>query len=168
MERALDMPGPWWSRTFGDLLVVGLDSNQPDNLDQRAWLERTLRSSAARWKLVALHHPPYSAGYQGSDTAVREAFVPLFERYGVQLVLSGHEHDYQRSRKINGVTYVISGAASGTRRTGEADFTAESFSWHHFVELDVFAGRLMGRAINQEARVADSWSIRAPVPVPVP
>jgi 3',5'-cyclic AMP phosphodiesterase CpdA len=166
MERALGMPGPWWSRTIGDLLLVGLDSNQPDNPDQRAWLERTLRHSDARWKVVALHHPPYSAGYQGSDIAVREAFVPLFERYGVQLVLSGHEHDYQRSRKLNGVTYVISGAASGTRRTGEADFTAVSFSWHHFVELDVFARRLMGRAINQEGRVADSWSLRAPAPAP--
>ena len=108
---------------------------------------------------MALHHPPYSAGYQGSDHAVRDAFVPLFVRYGVQLVLSGHEHDYQRSERIHGVTYVISGAASGTRRTGGDDFTAVSFSWHHFVELDVFPDRLVGRAINQEERVADRWTL---------
>jgi hypothetical protein len=159
MERALGMPGRWWSRAVGDLLIVGLDSNRPDDPEQRAWLQRTLRDSDAPWKVVALHHPPYSAGYQGSDTAVRKAFVPLFERYGVALVLSGHEHDYQRSERLHGVTYVISGAASGTRRTGEADFTAVSFSWHHFVELDVFADRLVGRAVNQELRVADSWTI---------
>ncbi len=159
MEQRLGMPGRWWSRTIGDLLVVGLDSNQPGNVDQRAFLERTLRGSDARWKVVALHHPPYSAGYQGSDHAARDAFVPLFERYGVQLVLSGHEHDYQRSEKIHGVTYVVSGAASGTRRTGEADFTAVSFSWHHFLELGVFPDRLVGRAVNQEERVADTWTI---------
>lgn len=161
MERRLGMPGRWWSRTIGDLLLVGLDSNRPDDGAQRAWLERTLRSSDAHWKVVALHHPPFSAGYQGSDTAVREAFVPVFRRDGVQLVLSGHEHDYQRSTPLDGVTYVVSGGASGTRRTGSAHFTAVSFSWHHFVELDVFDDRLVGRAINQEHRVADTWTIDA-------
>jgi hypothetical protein len=162
MVERLGMPGRWWSRTMGDVLLVGLDSNQPENREQRAWLDGVLGASDARWKVVALHHPPYSAGYQGSSTDARDAFVPLFERHGVQLVLSGHEHDYQRSEVLNGVTYVVSGGASGTRRTGEADFTAESFSWHHFVELDVFPDRLVGRAVNQDARVADSWTIRTP------
>jgi Icc-related predicted phosphoesterase len=117
---ALGMPGHWWSVVRGDVQIIGLDSNQPDNPDQLAWLQETLVASTATWKIVALHHPPYSAGYQGSDKKVRHAFVPLFERYGVQLVLSGHDHDYQRSKPINGVTYVVSGAAAGTRRTGTA------------------------------------------------
>jgi 3',5'-cyclic AMP phosphodiesterase CpdA len=159
LQRRLGMPGRWWSRTMGDLLVVGLDSNRPRDSEQRSWLERTLRESDARWKVVALHHPPYSAGYQGSHHAVREAFVPLFARHGVQLVLSGHDHDYQRSEVLHGVTYVVSGAASERRRTGEEDFTAVSFSCHHFVELDVFADRLMGRAVDQDGRVADTWTI---------
>ena len=90
----------------------------------------------------------------------RRAFVPLFERYGVQLVLSGHDHDYQRSKVINGVTYVVTGAAAGTRRTGEADFTAVSFSWHSYVELGVYPDRLVGRVMNQDDRVADQWLLR--------
>lgn len=102
-----------------------------------------------------LHHPPYSAGYQGSNDAVRRTFVPVFERHGVQLVLSGHDHDYQRSRPINGVTYVVSGAASGTCGTGEEDFTAVSYSWLHFIEIGVFPDRLVVRAVNSELRVAD-------------
>jgi 3',5'-cyclic AMP phosphodiesterase CpdA len=102
-----------------------------------------------------VHHPPFSAGYQGSNGDVRRAFVPLFERYGVQLVLSGHDHDYQRSQPVNGVTYVVTGGAAETRRTGEDDFTAVSFSWHHFVELGVFPDRLELRAVNQDLRVAD-------------
>ena len=67
------------------------------------------------WTIVVLHHPPYSAGYQGSND--RRRATPSrrsFERYGVQLVLSGHDHDYQRSTPINGVTYVVSGAARPT------------------------------------------------------
>ncbi len=49
-----------------------------------------------------------AAGYHGSSIDVRNAFSPLFERFGVQLVLAGHDHDYQRS-PVDGVTYVVSG-----------------------------------------------------------
>jgi 3',5'-cyclic AMP phosphodiesterase CpdA len=158
--EAFGMPGRWWAETWGDdLLVIGLDSNDVDNPDQREFLERTLAASTATWKIVAVHHPPYSAGYQGSSTDVREAFSPLFERYGVQLVLSGHEHDYQRSEPIDGVVYIVSGGVARTRRTGEADFTAESFSWHHFLDLNVFDDHLLVRAVNQDQRVADEVSI---------
>lgn len=152
---ALGMDGAWWSRRLGDVLVVGLDSNRVDDADQVAFLEHALATSDAPWKVVAVHHPPYSAGYQGSSTAVRRVFSLLFERYGVQLVLSGHDHDYQRSVPVNGVTYVVSGGAAGTRRTGEASFTAVSFSWHHFVDIAFYADHLELRAVDQDGRVAD-------------
>jgi 3',5'-cyclic AMP phosphodiesterase CpdA len=154
------MPGRWWAKRIGDVLFVGLDTNDPQNPRQLAFLERTLGSSDARWKIVALHHPPYSAGYQGSSEDVRRVFSPIFEKYHVPLVLSGHDHDYQRSEKIRGVTYVVSGAAGGTRRTGADDFTAESFSWHHFLDLAIFPDRVVGRAVNQDGRVADSFVLR--------
>ena len=91
---------------------------------------------------------------------MREVFAPVFAEHHVQLVLSGHEHDYQRSEPIDGVTYVVSGAAAGTRRTGEASFTAVSFSWHHFVDVAVFDDRLVLRAVNQDLRVADEAIVR--------
>jgi 3',5'-cyclic AMP phosphodiesterase CpdA len=158
--RALGMPGRWWAQTWGeDVLLVGLDSNDVQNPDQRSFLEHTLAESSATWKIVAAHHPPYSAGYQGSSKSVRAAFSPLFERYGVQLVLSGHEHDYQRSVPIDGVVYVVTGGVARTRRTGEDAFTAVSFSWHHFVDLAVFEDHLLLRAVNQDKRVADEARI---------
>jgi hypothetical protein len=158
--RALGMPGLWWARTIGNVLIVGLNSNDPDNEEQRAFVEATLARSTARWKIVALHHPPYSAGYQGSSVHVREVYSPIFEKYGVQLVLSGHDHDYQRSKPMNGVTYIVSGGGAGTRRTGEASFTAVSFSWHHFLDIAAFQNRLVVRAVNQDDRVADEVTIR--------
>jgi Calcineurin-like phosphoesterase len=155
---ALGMPGRWWARHLDDVLLVGLDSSLAGDPEQQAWLDRTLAAATERWRIGVLHHP-YSAGYQGSNREVRDAFVPFIERYGVQLVLSGHDHDYQRSVPINGVTYVVTGGAAGTRRTGEEDFTAASFSWHHFVELAVFPDRLVIRAVNQDRRVADEEAI---------
>ncbi len=160
--EALGMPGRRWARHVGDVLLVGLDSNHPDDPEQRAWLEDTLAAATEPWRIVLLHHPPYSAGYQGSDLDAREAFAPLFARYGVSLVVSGHDHDYQRSTPIDGVTYVVTGGAAGTRRTGEDDFTAVSFSWHHVTELGVYPDRLVLRAVNQDLRVADEAVIRLP------
>jgi 3',5'-cyclic AMP phosphodiesterase CpdA len=158
LER-LGMPGPWWAAAVGPVLVVGLDSTQTADEAQTTWLERTLSETTQPWRIVLVHHPPYSAGYQGSSHDVRDRFGPLFERYGVQLVLSGHDHDYQRSRPIGGVTYVVSGGASETRRTGRASFTAFSASWHHFVTVDVFADRLVVRAVNQDVRIFDEATI---------
>jgi 3',5'-cyclic AMP phosphodiesterase CpdA len=161
LEAALGMPGRWWAQSVGDVLLIGLDSNLADDPDQLAWLDETLAGSTERWRIVLLHHPAYSAGYQGSNLAVRRRFVPLFDRYGVQLVLSGHDHDYQRSRPLNGVTYVVSGAGAGTRRTGEEPFTAVSYSWLHFLEIGVFRDRLVLRAVNEDLRVADEAVVYA-------
>ena len=159
--RALGMRGRWWATTVGDVTLIGLDSTQAENPEQRAFLERKLAAARTTWKIVALHHPPYSAGYQSSNLENREAFEPLFVRYGVQLVLSGHEHDYQRSIPIDGVTYVVSGAASGTRRTGEDTFTAASWSWNHFLDVSVFEDRLEVRPLNHDLRQFDEVTIPA-------
>jgi 3',5'-cyclic AMP phosphodiesterase CpdA len=157
--EALGMPGRWWSTTIGDVLLVGLDSNEADDPEQLAFAERVLATADEPWKIVLIHHPPYSAGYQGSNMEVREIWTPIFERYGVQLVLSGHDHDYQRNVEMDGVTYVVTGGAAGTRRTAEEDFTEVSFSWHHFVDVAVFDDRLVLRAVNQDQRVADEVTI---------
>ena len=153
--RALGQPARWWSATFGELLLVGLDSNPPVPTAQLEFLERTLAASTARWRVVALHHPPYSAGYQGSHLATRRLFAPIFARHRVQLVLSAHDHDYQRSRPIDGVTYLVTGGAAQARFTAARSFTAVSYRVRHFVEVAVFADRLVVRGIDQHGRVFD-------------
>ncbi len=156
---ALGMPGPWYSTTIGDVEIFALDSNRSGDPDQLAWLDRSLASSTADWKIVILHHPAYSAGSHGSDPGVQRDFVPLLERYGVDLVLSGHDHDYQRSKPINGVTYVVTGAAAKLRPTGSADFTEVSYSVHSFVDLVVGTDRIEGSAIDHDGRAIDRFTI---------
>jgi len=156
--KALGMERRYWSRTYGDVLLIGLDSNDLDDA-QLDWLDETLTTSDEKWKIVTLHHPPYSAGYQGSVEELRTSVVPILERHGVQLVLSGHDHDYQRSEQIDGITYVVSGAGSGTRRTGEADFTAESFAWPHYLDLAVYPDRLVGRSVGADGTVGDEFTL---------
>lgn len=157
--RTLGMPGRWYVQRFGPLELVVLDSNRADDPEQLAWLERTLAASRPPWRVVMQHHPPYSAGYHGSHEPSRRSIVPLLERYGADLVLAGHDHDYQRSTPQNGIVYVVSGGASTLRPTGRDIFTAASASLHHVVELLVYADRIDLRAVATGGSVIDQITI---------
>ncbi|MDQ4098744.1 MAG: metallophosphoesterase [Actinomycetota bacterium] len=155
IAQLLGMPGRWYATTVGHALFVALDSTQPYCPAQREWLAATLAQARATWVIVALHHPPYSAGWHGSQHRVRRAFVPLFRRFGVDIVLAGHEHDYQRSKPIAGITYVISGAAAHLRATGRARFTVASRATHHFLDLRISPERLELVAVDQDGVAFD-------------
>jgi predicted MPP superfamily phosphohydrolase len=155
----LGMPGTWWTTTIGDVRIIGLDSNRIEDPAQLGFLEETLRHADEPWTIVAIHEPPYSSGYQGSNLAVRDRFGPLFARYGVQLVLSGHEHDFQRTVPIDGVTYIVSGAGGRTRGTGEAPFTAASWAVLHLVDVNVYTDHMLVRAVDQDGRAFDEVTI---------
>lgn len=157
---SLGLPGRWYAGQFGPVRVLVVDSTKASNADQLAWLEDELpRSTDAAWTVVIQHHPPFSAGYHGSHVPSQQNLVPLYEKYGVDLVLSGHDHDYQQIAPQNGVTYVVSGAAAKLRRTASADFTVMAASTYHFVEIAAFDTRLDLRAVDQHGRIIDSFSL---------
>jgi 3',5'-cyclic AMP phosphodiesterase CpdA len=103
----LGMPGRYYQRRVGDVALFLLDSNRLGPAQLR-WLDGALAATDAPWKVVALHHPPFSCGGYIGDDRVRRLLVPLFERHNVDLVLSGHDHNYQRFARA-GVTYVVHG-----------------------------------------------------------
>jgi Icc-related predicted phosphoesterase len=103
----LRMPGPYYVRRVKDVELIVLDSNAI-TMAQTRWLNRTLANRSGFRRIVVFHHPPYTCGGHLGSATVRRAWVPLFERYGVRLVLTGHDHNYQRFAR-NGVTYVVHG-----------------------------------------------------------
>jgi 3',5'-cyclic AMP phosphodiesterase CpdA len=144
----LGAPQRWYSERDERPLLVVLDSTRPNDSDQPEFLTNTLSSASSDWIVVALHHPPFSAGFHGSDSVMQDVFVPILEEYGVDIVFAGHDHDYQRSHVINGVTYVVTGAGAKLRRTDKLSFTAVSASVPHFVSLQVRPGSLVIMAIS--------------------
>ncbi|HZR45118.1 MAG TPA: Ig-like domain-containing protein, partial [Candidatus Manganitrophaceae bacterium] len=110
---------------WGNTHFIALDSNDPSDPAQLAWLDQTLAQSQAGWKIAYFHHPPYNSGFFGDAFKnVREAFVPLFEKYHVDVVFTGHAHDYERTCPIladrcvaNGITYIVTGGG-GAPLTG--------------------------------------------------
>jgi 3',5'-cyclic AMP phosphodiesterase CpdA len=104
----LDMPHVRYRRTVGNVDLFVLNSNRI-SARQTDWLERRLAASTARWQIAVFHHPAWTCGEYRSNAAVVREWAPLFERYGVDLVLSGHDHNYQRFAEWHGVRYVVHG-----------------------------------------------------------
>lgn len=100
----------YYSFEFGNVHFVCLDSMssaRTNGSPMLRWLEEDLRQNTNEWLIVFFHHPPYSKGSNNSDmqpeqTQMRTNTVPLLEAYGVDLVLCGHSHSYERSYLIDG------------------------------------------------------------------
>jgi len=147
----------WYADRIGIVRIVVLDTELVDNPAQSTWLQETLASPTdAAWTIVVMHKPAFSAGFHGSDAEIQQQWVPIFEQYDVPLVFAGHDHDYQRSKPIGGVTYIVSGGAATLRPTGREEFTEVSTSTRHYVDLLAEDDRLTLRAIDQSGMLFDS------------
>lgn len=96
------------------------DMSGQDTVMQLRWLDSVLVHAKEKWKIVVAHHPIYSSNPRhGNSERLIALLKPKLEKYGVQLYLSGHDHDLQHQQPKGSVDYVISGAGSQTRRTSE-------------------------------------------------
>jgi 3',5'-cyclic AMP phosphodiesterase CpdA len=156
----------YYSFDWGDLHCVALDVETTEfgpGTPQREFLEQDLAASDAKWKIVFFHEPPFSFGRHGSNLHVQTDLVPVFERYGVDLVLSGHDHLYERLAPKNGVTYVVTGGGGAPLydiKAGAA--VAFGRAVHHFVRGRADAARLTLEAIDLDGRVFDSVTLEKP------
>ncbi|HIK05692.1 MAG TPA: metallophosphoesterase [Trichormus sp. M33_DOE_039] len=136
-------------------------NNNADWQNQLTWLETELSSSNAAWKVVFGHHPIYSSGVYGSNQDFIKTFTPLFKKHGVQLYINGHEHSYERTRNIDGTTYLICGAGAGNRPVGRSEWTEYSTSNLSFAAYEVYPDRIDVVAIGTNHRVFDRGVIKA-------
>jgi hypothetical protein len=109
----LSMPGPYYRRRVGGIELFVLDSTAP-TARQTAWLGRALAASTALWKVAVFHHPAFTCGSYRAHPLIVRRWVPLFERHGVQLAVSGHDHNYQRFVPRRGVAYLVHGGGVGS------------------------------------------------------
>ena len=146
---------------WGDTHFIALDSTNASDPNQMAWLTQTLSASTSLWKIVYFHHPAYSSGFYGGYRYIQENFVPLFEKYKVDLVINGHDHDYERTQPINGITYLVTGGGgAGSRPVGRSNFTAFSAAVHHIVKGQMAGNTLTLNAIDSKGAVFDSVTLK--------
>lgn len=157
-REVFNLPGEetWYSYDYGPIHFAALDT-ESDYSVQAKWLSGDLAASKAPWKVVYMHKPPYESGVHGSDTSLRSLIAPIVEKYGVQLVLAGHDHDYERMTPQNGVQYVVTGGGGkGTRQVSSSGFTAFSVDVIHFVLIEVTSDKLTLHAIDATGNEFDS------------
>jgi len=147
---------------------------------QMDWLEEVLRGSAADasvdWIIVFQHHPLYSHAFGISghelDADLRKRLLPLYERYGVDLVAAGHDHHYERTWPIRaghrvedgcGPVHVLTGGGGASRYARditETPLVATAQRVYEYVDLDVTADRIRGRTLDRDGQVVDEFTVR--------
>ena len=161
---ALGMPGRYYLRSVGRVDIFVLDSKDVGPRQTR-WMRRALGRSDARWKIATMHHPAHTCGGHTSEVAVQEHWAPLFERHHVQLVLAGHDHNYQRFAPKNGVHYIVHGGGGGRQvhefRACADDAPALERAKKTLGFLSVTAGkkRLVVKSVNLRGRQIDKLVI---------
>ncbi len=164
--RLLGTPGLHYTTRHGPADFFYVDSSVPGAFGEGApqqwqWLDDALASSSNQWKIVLLHHPPYSSGRHGSTPGARKVLEPIMRRHHVDLVLAGHDHHYERTRPLEGTTYVVSGGGCKTTAVGQSRFTAVAESTLQFLHVDIQDDVLTTRCIRPDGSVADSFALRA-------
>ena len=169
----------YYSFDYGPVHFVALDTefafqDPVRQAEQLRWLAADLASTTQPWTVAYLHRAPYSSGGEhGSSPEVRAAFGPLFERYGVDLVLTGHEHTYERTVPIREsttatdsfVTYIVTGGGGAPLYpAGTSTWTAFSASRHQYMKIGADVCRLTLDAIGLDGTAFDSASITRCVP----
>jgi hypothetical protein len=105
----------YYSFKKGNATFFALDSNYMDP-DQITWLAEQLSESTSAWKICYFHHPFYThARFHGADVDLRTKIEPLFIKAGVNVVLAGHQHVYERIKPQNGIYYLVLGNAGELR-----------------------------------------------------
>src|SRR5215212_25585 len=144
----------------GDVAFYSLNSNYMDK-KQVEWLESELAKDTSEWKVCFFHHPPYSSAKKhGSDGQLREVVEPIFVKYGVDVVLTGHDHVYERIKPQKGIYYFVSGAG-GQLRSGDVDdaspLTEKSYDRDmHFMLFEVAGDQMYFQAISRTGETIDS------------
>lgn len=129
--------------------------------EQIQWAEKELQGSGSDWKIPVFHHPLYSSGERhGSDTRLREVLEPLFIKYNVSVVLTGHDHFYERVKPQHDITYFVVGSG-GQLRKGNIDrgsgLTASGFDTDLvFMAAEIAGDEMYFNAISRQGSVVDS------------
>src|SRR5437870_1872815 len=174
----------YYSYDWGNVHFISLDGHE--SLERAVnsggpmlqWLENDLRSTRQFWRIVYFHYPPYAAGPNMNDphsALVRQHIVPILEAYGVQVVLTGHEHSYQRSQPLRksafvtadvGTNYISSGGGGALLYPVYDNYPIAAFgkSTFHYLRSEVRGTKITFHAIRHDDAEIDTYTV-APRPV---
>ena len=137
---------------YGPVRIVGIDqyAGKPFAGDRAKWLESKLSEAGDMWRIVMFHEPIYSSGAHGSAVAFRNAIEPILVKGRAHAVFAGHDHNYERTRPIKGVTHITAGSAGAPLRSrrGENAWSILFDSTYHYLTVEVERDKLLIKAFR--------------------
>lgn len=137
---------------------------------QYTWLQHYLARTSAPWKFVVMHEPIYNTGAHASSEQQRALLAPLFEKYKVDIVFQGHDHDYERTRPImggtannaEGVVYVTLGGGGSPLyfQRDTADWSAKFLPVYHFAFIEIKDSALKMTVYDKSSKVIDTLEMQ--------
>jgi hypothetical protein len=158
-----------YSFTYKNALFLMIDATSPIDT-QTAWIEKQLAESNATWKIAMFHFPPYN--WEEPYFDIQKAWVPLFDKYHVDMVFGGHIHYYMRSKPMkegkvvssynDGTAYVISvGIPSRNNQATDEPYAAVwNFDGHLYQYIKIEGNNLSFQTYNNENKLIDSFEIK--------
>ena len=145
--------------TEGGVRFFAIDSNYLDK-SQLDWLAKELAASGSDWKICFFHHPLYSSGRtHGSALETRAVLEPIFVKEGVSVVLSGHDHIYERIKPQKGIQHFVVGAGGSLRRGDirRTGMTAKGFDQDYtFMIAEIDGDEMHFQAVSRKGETVDS------------
>ncbi len=167
-------PERYYAFTYGSARFLILDSNSNSFAltDQTEWIEQQLQAArldpAIRHVFVSMHHPPYSVSLHGGQEELREAWTPLFEKYQVAAVFSGHDHVYSRAEQ-SGVHYFVSGGGGAPlypRKAHASRLDVQATPYfervNHYLRVHVYGDFVEVAAVRADGTLIESISWGTP------
>lgn len=163
----------YFSFEWGDAKFIALETTGLFLIplgDHMRWLQNEIQNNTKKWLFVYMHVPLYSCGSHGNNVILQQVLEPLFENGKVDLVLTGHDHNYERTKPIKqfnqdpaypGLVHVLTGGGgAGTRGISPNSRTAVAQSIHHYMRFRVQGDTLTGEAIDLNGATIDTFTIQ--------
>jgi hypothetical protein len=176
-------PPFYYSFDVGNAHFVSLcsevDSGSPDKPvrdlpftanDQLRWLEKDLAGTKAAWKVVFFHKPLHTVGPYPCAESFRTSVGAVLDKYKVQVVLSGHDHSYQKTKRITnlgrqlsdtGSVQVVSGGGSGGLfdRKSNPEWNLVHQKIFHYLRVEVAPNDIRFQAVDEQGTIIDAWRL---------
>lgn len=154
----------YYSFEYGDLyvLVINTEGNYKKGGKQWKFIERDIKRTDKKWRIAVFHRPAYSAGGHGGDKAMQVISQELLVPNGINAVLNGHNHFYQRNH-VDGVYHIVLGGGGAPLYDPKSsDFTIKSAKEFHYAVLDVEQSGIKVKVYDIYGKVFDEFSIEKP------
>lgn len=170
----------YYAFEYGEAVFISLNSESPNDVEQYNWLLSTLEAnSSKKWKIIFFHKPFYTIGpHEGEMNDYFSTWWKAFDDYGVDLILNGHDHMYERTKPINRnvsttmpvanygsqpnqgrCEIVCAGAGAGLTELTSGWFIESYKKSHNFCKFDVTLTDMCGTVYDENNLIIDSFCL---------